>query len=87
MQFVKLETRDQFMDLKKGDCVIVEWKPGSKEYKLGTPITANNIHGMHNGNELILNKKSNSYFNIDMLLRGESNASQAYLIQTGGTME
>ncbi|MED4572829.1 hypothetical protein P9302_25795 [Brevibacillus agri] len=80
MQINKLESKEQFDQLKKGDIVVVEWKPSSMEHRKGRPITSNHIWGMHNGNELILDKRTNSYINVDMYLRGESHAKEVYVL-------
>ena len=80
MQIIKLESQEQFDQLKKGDLVVVEWKPSSLEYKNGRPITTNRIWGVNELNELILNRRTNSYFSIDMYLEGTSQAREAYLL-------
>lgn len=73
MYFDKLATVDQFKELKKGDMVIVLWKKGD--------LNAYKIHGIINDNkELLLSKKRNHYFIIDMYLNGESFAKEAWLV-------
>jgi hypothetical protein len=81
MKLVKLETKEQFEQLKKGDIVMVQWRPNSREYKKGTPITVNKIWGINHSNELILNHRTNSYFDIDLYLRGESYALEVCIIE------
>lgn len=73
MKFVKLETRKQFNQLKKGDSVITLWRRGDLiQYK---------IYGLINDNkELLLSKKDNHYFIIDMYLIGESYCKKAWLV-------
>lgn len=69
--FERLLNQEQFNKLKKGDFVIVDW---------GFKLSAYKIHGILPGNELLLSKKKNHYFIIDMYLDGTSNAKIAYLV-------
>lgn len=85
MKIRKLTIKEEFDSLKKGDIVIVEWNERATEHRRGKPITTNHIHGMHNGNELILDKRVNSYFNVDMFMKGESSAKEAYLVEGEGS--
>jgi hypothetical protein len=80
MLLVKLERQEQFDHLKRGDIVVVKWRPGSVEFKKGKPITSNTIWGINKNNELILNSRINSYFIIHLYLRSKSHAAEAYLI-------
>jgi hypothetical protein len=83
MKFIELQHREDFEGLEKGDLVLVEWGEGSREFDKGNEITCNKIWGIHQENELILDKKTNSYFNIDMFLFGKSFALEAYVIRGG----
>jgi hypothetical protein len=80
MNFVKLERREQFDKLKKGDIIIVRWRERAVETRKGNPITYNKIHGIVNGTELLLNIRNNSYFDYIMYLNGESTAEEAYTV-------
>lgn len=81
MQFIKLESREQFDQLQKNDILIVKWKERAKEYREGNAITHNSIWGINDINEVILNRRTNSYFNINMYLNGESYAEEVYLVK------
>lgn len=90
MQLVKLETQQQFDELRKGDLVVVKWKPHSHEYKLaerqgaelkGHYIGHYSMVEVNRNNEIILRVRDNIYFIIDMYLCGESNAAEAYTLQ------
>lgn len=82
MKFIKLETKEQFENLKKGDIVIVDWVNDE------TPLEAYKIHGIiegyDSGKELILNKKRNHYIIISLYLAGKSKAREAWLITKAG---
>lgn len=90
MQLVKLETQKQFDELKKGDLVVVKWKPGSYEYKKaerrgathdGYFIGHYNMVEVNRNNEIILRVRDNIYFIINMYLNGESTAAEAYTLK------
>lgn len=81
MQFIKLENQEQFKELKKNDILIVKWKEKAREYRESKPITHNSIWGINDINEVILNRRTNSYFNINMYLNGESYAEEVYLVK------
>lgn len=77
MQFIKLETLEQLFNLKKGDLVIAEWRDP-------TSVIAYKIHGLIlNNTEVLLDKKMNKYFIIDLYLKGESFVKEAYLVLEG----
>lgn len=80
MQFIKLETQDQFNQLKKGNVVICRWKEGSRQYKELGEITHHNFYEINRLNEMILNKFRNDYFNISMYLECNSSVSEVYLV-------
>lgn len=79
MKITKLETKEQFDQLKKGDLVIAEWKDYAKESK-DSPITSTKIWGINGNYELILNSRTNSYFCINRYLNGESACKEAFKI-------
>ncbi|ETT33292.1 hypothetical protein [Paenibacillus sp. FSL R5-808] len=83
MKLKRLNTQDHFDQLKKGQLVIVKWKPGSYEYKKGHEIGHYNMYEINRNNEIILRKRDNIYFIIEMYLNRESNASDAYVLQAG----
>jgi hypothetical protein len=85
MNIYKLETLEQFKELKKGDRILVKWgECPMKEKK----ISFYNIPMVqHKENEIICNVKQNIYFNYKMHLGLEngdgicrSNAKEVYFI-------
>ena len=81
MQLVLLEEQAQFDQLKKDDIIIVQWKPGSYEYKKNHVIGHYSMVEINRNNEIILRVKDNVYFNIEMYLAGTSNTAEAYVVQ------
>lgn len=81
MQLVLLEEQAQFDQLKKDDIIIVKWKPGSCEFKKNRVIGHYSMVEVNRNNEIILRKKDNVYFIIQMYLDGTSNAAAAYVVQ------
>jgi len=76
-----LSERAQFDALKKGDTVFVEWHVRATEHRKGKPFTINKIYGINENDEIILNARTNSYFNIEMYLARKSTAKAAYIIE------
>ncbi len=81
----KIETLEDFKNLKKGDLVAVEWKRdmyfGNKTKRFGTYEIVEN---KERTNEIILQVKNNVYFNYNMFLNpaviGVSNLKSLILI-------
>lgn len=80
MKFIKLEHREQFQDLGRGDVLLVQWKEEAREYRELGPITHHSIWGVNRMNELILHKAHNRYFSIDAFLQGNSFVAEVYLV-------
>ncbi|HFJ9331853.1 TPA: hypothetical protein ACGW5B_005314 [Bacillus paranthracis] len=80
MNFVKLETQEQFDQLKKSDVVIVKWKQGARQYKELGEITHHASCTINRINELILNVRRNDYLSIDNYLTGRSWAEEIYVV-------
>ncbi|PEY32698.1 hypothetical protein CN354_20675 [Bacillus cereus] len=80
MDFIKLETQEQFDQLQKSDVVIVKWKEGARQYKELGQITHHDSCEINRLNELILNKRRNDYFFIENYLKGKSYASEVYVV-------
>jgi hypothetical protein len=80
MKIIELTTNEQLESLKKGDLLIVEWEyhpVTGHEFK---EIIATKIWGINDTREVIVRKKDNLYFSIDMFLLKESCAKRAYLV-------
>lgn len=78
----KLETVEDFENLKKGDLVACEFHRDihdyPKKYRFNVfPIVKVKI----DTNEVILQTKNNVYFNYKMFVNGESNLLSATLLQ------
>lgn len=80
MQIKKLETLEEFQNLKKGDTILVEWYRDpykSRRIELyEIPMT------QHQEDEIICNKRQNLYFNYRLHLANESNTKEVYLIKS-----
>lgn len=72
MKLIKLETKDQFFQLKKRDLVIVQWN--------NNDIAVYKIYGLVDY-DLVLCKRRNYFIAIDMYLQGKSKAKEAWLIK------
>lgn len=88
IQVKDIETLEDFQRLKKGDLVAVEWKRdmyfGNKEKRFGTYDVVEN---KERTTEIILQVKSNVYFNYSMFLNPEigiSNLKSIVLLRTIG---
>lgn len=81
MEIIKLTTKKQLEELKKNDRLVVEWSEHSQFFRNGDPITMTRIWGVNDINEVIVRKKDNLYFQINMFLRNESTAKEVYLIK------
>lgn len=92
MKLVKLESQEQFNALKKGDLIIVKWRPCSSEHRLAErrkKIKADDPYyighyrmvKVNRENEIILQAKDNVYFSIGKYLIGESVALEANTIE------
>ncbi|MGO4181827.1 hypothetical protein AB4Z17_11645 [Paenibacillus sp. TAF43_2] len=84
MKLIKLEKQEQFDAMKKGDIVIVRWRPGSLEYKKGNEISHYSMVEINRSNEIILQKRGNVYFIIHLYLEDNSQAAEAYLVSHAG---
>lgn len=81
MRITKLTSIEQLEKLKRNDRLIVHWNENSTATRKGEPITMTKIYGLYNNNkEVIVRKKDNLYFIIDMFLNDESVAKEAYLV-------
>lgn len=80
MQFIKLESQEQFDQLTKNDVVIVKWREGTYNWKRGEVQSYKNTLIVKRLNELIVNQPKNTYLNISMYLNGESTAEEVYVI-------
>lgn len=84
MELTKLETKEQFEKLKKGDWILVKWSdfnikhvPGTRKvmcYKIYENKTRNSY------TEIICQKRNNHYFNYLRYLENLSDAEEVYLI-------
>lgn len=85
MDLVKLETREQFRKLKRGDLVVVKWQPGAQQSKRTGKVVCHYsmLELKERSDELILQKRDNVYFNIEMYLNGGSWATEAFVIADG----
>lgn len=83
MKFVNLTTREQLESLKKGDKLIVQWKYHPVTGHEFNEITMTEIWGINRNHEVIVRKKDNLYFSIDMFLAGVSSAKEAYFVEEG----
>lgn len=81
MQIIKLTTKEQLESLKKNDKLIVEWCYNPSSGHEFNEITMTKILGINHNRELIVRRKNNLYFNIDMFLEGVSCAKEAYLVK------
>jgi hypothetical protein len=84
MKIVKLTTTEQLMQLKKNDKLIVQWAYHSATNHKFDEITMTKIWGINRIGEVIVRKKDNLYFSIEMFLSGESCAKEVYLVTAGG---
>ncbi len=76
----RLDTQEQFNDLKKGQEIVVLWKEGSDEHRRGNKVGKYKMVKVSDSNELILKVQGNVYFNITMYLNGESSAEDAGIV-------
>ncbi|PLR99532.1 hypothetical protein [Bacillus sp. T33-2] len=79
MQLIKLESQEQFDKITKKDILIVKWRKGSYNSKEGEVQSYKGCF-INRLNEMILNVKKNTYFDIHMYLRDGSFAEEVYLI-------
>jgi hypothetical protein len=75
----ELRTLEDFLNVKKGDFLAVEWKLdsyiGNKRTRFAV-YEVYDVHHDHNG-EIILQKKNNVYFNYKLILGITEGCSQA----------
>lgn len=82
MIITKLETREQFDKVGKDSLLIVQWGAGSHAKHLGEIITAGKVYtAIPRLDEVVVRKKDNLYFNIQMYLDGKSGAKEVYLVE------
>jgi hypothetical protein len=81
MQIIKLIQREQFELLKRGDKLIVQWAYHSTTGHKFDEITMTEIWGLNHNHEVIVRKKDNLYFSVEMFLEGLSCAKEAYLVK------
>lgn len=85
MKFAKLTTPEQFINLKKGDLIIVKWSDYTVKHTKGIKkiqsynIALNKTEGSYT--EIICQTRNNHYFNWDRYLKGLSGAEEVYLIE------
>lgn len=81
----ELKTLEDFKNIAKGDILACEWHrdvyEGNKRLRFQIYTVVNN---KETSNEIILNKKFNTYFNYDMFLSPDesSNLKSAILIKS-----
>lgn len=82
LDFIKLETKEQFMNLKGGDQIVVKWSDHWVDHtpKAKKVMTYNIYQNKGQCDEIICQKKDNHYFNYLMHLEGRSAAEEVYLI-------
>lgn len=85
MIFKKLETIKDFENLKKGYLILVQWKYHARDGK-NKPLPRTAAYKIYqvkkSCNEIICQCKDNIYFNYEMLIKGESIASEVYLVRS-----
>lgn len=90
MELKKLQTKEQFEFLRRGDDLIVVWNPeaevwskemeGRKSYKI-IRLQKGSLRSTYN-DEIILRKKGNIFFNYRLFLNGESNiVKEVYVVR------
>lgn len=82
MEFILLESEEQFEDLKKGDFIIVKW---SENWVSHTPkakeiMMYSIIENKKSDKEIICTKKDNHYINYKMYLKKTSGALEVFKI-------
>jgi hypothetical protein len=80
MQIIKLTQKEQLESLKKGDKLIVQWAYHSSSGHKFDEITMTEIWGLNHIGEVIVRKKDNLYFSINMFMAGASSAKEVYLV-------
>ena len=82
MEFVKMESIEQFEGLKKWDVIIVKWNDYFVKHHEGAKnIMFYRIHqNKKSYEEIICRLKGNHYFNYDRYLQGLSNALEVYRV-------
>ncbi|RFU71250.1 hypothetical protein D0469_02430 [Peribacillus saganii] len=78
---IRLTTKEELMNLKKGDILLVQWKRNAPEYKQNGEITHHNVHRITRFNEVILDENQNTYFNIGLYIAGTSFVKEVCLIE------
>lgn len=76
----RLDSREQFNTLKKGQEIFINWKEGSSEYQKGNKVSRYKMVRISNDDEVILKVRGNIYFNIAMYLVGKSGVVDASIV-------
>ena len=82
MKFELMNTKEQFIDIKKGELILVKW---AENWVRHTPrskkVTLYSIYDIkHYDEEVICQRKDNHYFNYDRYLQGVSGALEVYRV-------
>jgi len=83
MKLIKLETLEQFEELKIGDFIIVKWSDYNIKHNEGMEkiMSYSIVENRKSNNEIICRIKGNHYFNYKMLLKRTSGADEAILVR------
>lgn len=82
LKFIKLNKREQFENLKKGDLLLIKWSDDFIRHNDDAQrIMLYNIYQNKSGcHEIICRKKNNHYFNYNCFLEGQSAAVEVYYV-------